>query len=159
MKFVVILLFVFTLCGCSSLSNTGQQNEDDFSKNMNSGKSAMKNEYYRAALHYFRLAKIDKPNDKDLEVLLNMANENIKKELNNMKMPEPDPAIYHLTEDSSWRDKELAKLDEHSIRDQGTDNNGDTFEDIVTQKELSTSAPDQVDYEQVFIDWRKNYHQ
>lgn len=157
MKSFLIILVLLTLCGCNSFSSPEKKTESEFSKNMDSGKSAMKNEYYRAALHYFELAKIDKPNDKDLETLMKMTNDNIRKELNDMKMPEPDPTMYHLTTDSTWLDKERARLNESSIRDQSTDNNGDTFEDVVTQKELSASAPGQVDYEQVFIDWRKNY--
>jgi len=168
--FIAAVIIMTLLSACSS--GTGKDKEppetvakDEFTQNVTSGKQAMKNEYYRAALHYLERAKIDKPTDKDLEVLMKMAKDGVRESLQKMKPRSSFAEKYadyeqlkiSQGEEPSWREWELDRLNQNSKRDQGVDKNGKTFEEYVADAEIKQTEPGKLNYESLLDEWLMNY--
>lgn len=155
-QLIIFLILTLMLSACSFT---------EFGKNVDAGKKAMKNQYYRAALHYFELAKIDKPNDSELVSLTKMATDGVEKSLDKMKPRSSFADNYKDYEqmkisqgqEPSWREWELDRLDQNDKRDKGFDKNGQTFEEYVTTAELKQTEPGKLNYESLLSEWLANY--
>lgn len=148
LKIYIILIAVFLLSSC---------NITDFGKNIDLGKQAMKNEHYRAAIYYLELAKIDKPNDADVNELLKVSKDKVKESLAKMNDPVPTIELDSTGKQLSYREYRIEVLSELSIRESGVDKDGKTFENYIKDKELEAASSQKLNYDQLFQDWRKNY--